>query len=166
MLPGVMPVVGRTDKEAREKLAVLQGFLDSTNGLQLLTDRLGFDMTKYDFDGPVPELPQTEFSQTFARVLLAKARADGMTLRDLYNLNAAARGHWVLCGSPVTIADTLQHWFEERAGDGFNVMPPWFHDGFDDFVDGVVPILQERGLFRRDYEGTTLRDLLGLERPR
>jgi FMN-dependent oxidoreductase (nitrilotriacetate monooxygenase family) len=164
MLPGVMPVVGRTDKEAREKLAVLQGFLDSKNGLQLLTDRLGFDMTQYDFDGPVPELPPTEFSQTFARVLLAKARAEGMTLRDLYNLNAAARGHWVLCGSPETIADTLQLWFEERAGDGFNVMPAWFHSGFDDFVDQVVPILQERGLFRREYEGTTLRDLFGLPR--
>ena len=86
MLPGVMPVVGRTDKEAREKLAVLQSFVDSTNGLQLLTDRLGFDMTPYDFDGPVPELPQTEFSQTFARVLLAKARAEGTTLRDLLGL--------------------------------------------------------------------------------
>ncbi len=165
MLPGVMPVVGRTDKEAREKLAILQSFVDSRNGLQLLTDRLGFDMTRYDFDGPVPELPQTEFSQTFARVLLDKARRDGLTLRDLYNLNAAARGHWVLCGSPVTIADTLEHWFNERAADGFNVMPPWFHENFDDFVDGVVPILQERGLFRRDYEGTTLRDLLGLARP-
>jgi FMN-dependent oxidoreductase (nitrilotriacetate monooxygenase family) len=165
MLPGVMPVVGRTDKEAREKLAVLQSFVDSRNGLQLLTDRLGFDMTRFDFDGPVPELPQTEFSQTFARVLLDKARRDGLTLRDLYNLNAAARGHWVLCGSPVTIADTLEHWFTERAADGFNVMPPWFHENFDDFVDTVVPILQERGLFRRDYEGTTLRDLLGLARP-
>jgi FMN-dependent oxidoreductase (nitrilotriacetate monooxygenase family) len=164
MLPGVMPVVGRTDKEAREKLAALQGFLDSKNGLQLLTDRLGFDMTQYDFDGPVPELPQTEFSQTFARVLLDKARRDGLTLRDLYNLNSAARGHWVLCGSPETIADTLQLWFEERAADGFNVMPAWFHSGFEDFIDGVVPILQERGLFRREYEGTTLRDLLGLAR--
>ena len=165
MLPGVMPVVGRTDKEAREKLAILQSFVDSHNGLQLLTDRLGFDMTSYDFDGPVPELPQTEFSQTFARVLLDKARRDGLTLRDLYNLNAAARGHWVLCGSPTTIADTLEHWFTERAADGFNVMPPWFHENFDDFVDTVVPILQERGLFRRDYEGTTLRDHLGLARP-
>jgi FMN-dependent oxidoreductase (nitrilotriacetate monooxygenase family) len=165
MLPGVMPVVGRTDKEAREKLAVLQSFVDSHNGLQLLTDRLGFDMTQYDFDGPVPELPQTEFSQTFARVLLDKARRDGLTLRDLYNLNAAARGHWVLCGSPVTTADTLEHWFTERAADGFNVMPPWFHENFDDFVDMVVPILQERGLFRRDYEGMTLRDHLGLTRP-
>jgi FMN-dependent oxidoreductase (nitrilotriacetate monooxygenase family) len=165
MLPGVMPVVGRTDKEAREKLSILQSFVDSRNGLQLLTDRLGFDMTQYDFDGPVPELPQTEFSQTFARVLLDKARRDGLTLRDLYNLNAAARGHWVLCGSPTTIADTLEHWFTERAADGFNVMPPWFHQNFDDFVDTVVPILQERGLFRRDYEGTTLRDHLGLGRP-
>lgn len=165
MLPGVMPVVGRTDKEAREKLAVLQSYVDSHNGLQLLTDRLGFDMTPYDFDGPVPDLPQTEFSQTFARVLLDKARRDGLTLRDLYNLNAAARGHWVLCGSPATIADTLELWFTERAADGFNVMPPWFHENFDDFVDTVVPILQERGLFRRDYAGTTLRDHLGLARP-
>lgn len=165
MLPGVMPVVGRTDKEAREKLSVLQSYVDSHNGLQLLTDRLGFDMTPYDFDGPVPQLPQTEFSQTFARVLLDKARREGLTLRDLYNLNAAARGHWVLCGSPVTIADTLELWFTERAADGFNVMPPWFHENFDDFVDMVVPILQERGLFRRDYAGTTLRDHLGLARP-
>ncbi|MCW5733782.1 MAG: LLM class flavin-dependent oxidoreductase [Enhydrobacter sp.] len=165
MLPGVMPVVGRTDREAREKLAILQSYVDSHNGLQLLTDRLGFDMTPYDFDGPVPELPQTEFSQTFARVLLDKARRDGLTLRDLYNLNAAARGHWVLCGSPATIADTLEIWFTERAADGFNVMPPWFHDNFDDFVDLVVPILQERGLFRCDYQGTTLRDHLALARP-
>jgi alkanesulfonate monooxygenase SsuD/methylene tetrahydromethanopterin reductase-like flavin-dependent oxidoreductase (luciferase family) len=88
-----------------------------------------------------------------------------MTLRDLYNLVAAARGHWVLCGSAETIADTLQHWFAERAADGFNVMPPWFLEGFDDFVDLVVPILQERGLFRRKYAGTTLRDHLGLPRP-
>ena len=78
---------------------------------------------------------------------------------------AAARGHWVLCGSAEQVADTLQQWFEERAADGFNVMPPYFPEGFDDFVDLVVPILQERGLFRRAYEGTTLRDHLGLPRP-
>ncbi|SJZ32460.1 FMN-dependent oxidoreductase, nitrilotriacetate monooxygenase family [Enhydrobacter aerosaccus] len=165
VLPGVMPVVGRTDREARDKLNTLQSYLDETNGLQLLSDRLGQDMTAYDLDGPVPDLPLTEGSQTFARTILAKARREGMTLRDLYNLNSAARGHWVLCGSPVTIADTLEHWFNERAADGFNVMPPYFHEGFEDFVDLVVPILQERGLFRAEYEGETLRDLLGLPRP-
>jgi alkanesulfonate monooxygenase SsuD/methylene tetrahydromethanopterin reductase-like flavin-dependent oxidoreductase (luciferase family) len=86
-------------------------------------------------------------------------------LRDLYNLTAAARGHWVLCGSAETIADTMQHWFDEHAADGFNVMPPYFHEGFADFVELVVPILQERGLFRADYAGTTLREHLGLRRP-
>jgi alkanesulfonate monooxygenase SsuD/methylene tetrahydromethanopterin reductase-like flavin-dependent oxidoreductase (luciferase family) len=71
----------------------------------------------------------------------------------------------VLCGSPETIADTLQQWFEEGAADGFNIMPPYFNEGFDDFVDMVVPILQERGLFRREYTGPTLRDHFGLQRP-
>ena len=72
----------------------------------------------------------------------------------------------MLCGSAENIADTLQQWFESFAADGFNVMPPYFHEGFEDFVDLVVPILQERGLFRTDYGGTTLRDHLGLARPK
>jgi len=97
--------------------------------------------------------------------MLAKARRENMSLRDVYNLMAAARGHWVLCGSAEHVADTLQLWFESQAADGFNVMPPFFPGGFDDFVDLVVPILQERGLFRADYTGTTLRDHLGLARP-
>jgi alkanesulfonate monooxygenase SsuD/methylene tetrahydromethanopterin reductase-like flavin-dependent oxidoreductase (luciferase family) len=88
-----------------------------------------------------------------------------MTLRNLYDLVAAARGHWVLCGSAERVADTLEQWFRAGAADGFNVMPPYFPGGFDAFVDGVVPLLQERGLFRADYRGTTLRDHLGLPRP-
>jgi alkanesulfonate monooxygenase SsuD/methylene tetrahydromethanopterin reductase-like flavin-dependent oxidoreductase (luciferase family) len=165
VLPGVMPVVGRTDREARDKLALLQSYVTGSNALQLLSDRLGQDMTRHDLDGPVPDLALPDTYHSFARVMLAKARREGLTLRGLYDLVAAARGHWVLCGSPETIADTLQQWFEERAADGFNVMPPYFPEGFDDFVDLVVPILQERGLFRREYEGTTLRDHLGLPRP-
>jgi FMN-dependent oxidoreductase (nitrilotriacetate monooxygenase family) len=165
VLPGVMPVIGRTDKEARDKLALLQSFVTGSNALQLLSDRLGRDMTRFELDEPVPDLALPDTYHSFARVMLAKARRENMTLRDLYNLVAAARGHWVLCGSPATVADTLQLWFEERAGDGFNVMPPYFPEGFNDFVDLVVPILQERGLFRSEYEGTTLRDHLGLRRP-
>ena len=87
-----------------------------------------------------------------------------MTLRDLYNLTAAARGHWVLCGTPKRIADTLEEWFVEDAADGFNVLPPYFPGALADFVDLVVPELQARGLFRREYEGTTLRDHFGLPR--
>ncbi|MBZ9935749.1 LLM class flavin-dependent oxidoreductase [Mesorhizobium sp. BR1-1-16] len=165
MLPGVMPVVGRTDREAFDKLKTLQSFVSSTNALAMLSDRLGTDMSAYDLDGPVPDLGENDAYHAFAKVMLAKARRENMTLRDLYNLTAAARGHWVLAGSAETVADTLQYWFENSAADGFNVMPPYFPAGLDDFVDLVVPILQERGLFRADYEGTTLRDHLGLDRP-
>ncbi|WP_245214541.1 LLM class flavin-dependent oxidoreductase [Roseomonas indoligenes] len=165
ILPGVMPVVGRTDKEAFDKLAVLQGFVDGGNARQLLSDRLGVDMGGYDLDGPIPDIPLPDTYHSFASVMLGKARREGMTLRDLYNLTAAARGHWVLCGSAERIADTLEQWFTGGAADGFNVMPPWFHEGFEDFVGLVVPILQERGLFRQEYAGTTLRENLGLERP-
>ena len=149
MLAGVMPVVGRTGKEAFEKLNTLQSFVSGSNALAILSDRFGRDMSAYDLDGPIPDIAPSDSYHSFASVMLAKGRRENMTLRDLYNLTAAARGHWVLCGSAERIADTLQHWFLERAADGFNVMPPYFHAGFEDFVDLVVPILQERGLFRR-----------------
>ncbi len=165
ILPGVMPVVGRTDAHAREILDGLQRMVDSTEGLAMLSARMGTDMSKYPLDGPVPELPLPETSHGFARAMLSKARRENMSLRDLYNLTAAARGHWVLCGSAKTIADTLEQWFVERAADGFNIMPAWFPGGFDDFVDGVVPLLQRRGLYRAAYSGTTLRDHFGLRKP-
>ena len=165
VLPGVMPIVGRTDKEAFEKLNVLQSFISGSNALAILSDRFGRDMSAYDLDGPVPDLEPSDSYHSFASVMLAKARRENMTLRDLYNLTAAARGHWVLCGSAERIADTLQQWFVEHAADGFNVMPSYFHEGFEDFAQLVVPILQERGLFRADYDGMTLRDHLGLPRP-
>jgi FMN-dependent oxidoreductase (nitrilotriacetate monooxygenase family) len=165
VLPGVMPVVGRTDREAFERLEQLQSFVDSSNALAMLSDRLGTDMRAFDLDGPVPELVLSDAYHGFAGVMLAKARRENMTLRDLYNLTAAARGHWVLCGSAERVADTLEHWFRNGAADGFNVMPPYFPGGLTDFVDLVVPLLQERGLFRADYTGATLRDHLGLQRP-
>lgn len=165
LLPGVMPIIGRTDREALDLLQQLQGETSAGTAMAVLSERLGHDMSGYDLDGPVPDLPLASTSHAFSRVLLSKARRENMTLRDLYNLNAAARGHWVLCGSPETVANTLQMWFEGGAADGFIVMPTHFPAGFDDFIDGVVPILQERGLFRREYDGTTLRDHLGLTRP-
>jgi alkanesulfonate monooxygenase SsuD/methylene tetrahydromethanopterin reductase-like flavin-dependent oxidoreductase (luciferase family) len=97
--------------------------------------------------------------------MLSKAKREQMSLRELYNLTAAARGHWVLCGSVQTIADTLEKWFVDGAADGFNVMPAWFPGAFDEFVDLVVPELQRRGLYRKAYAGTMLRDQLGLSRP-
>ena len=98
-----------------------------------------------------PELPANANSQSFARTLFAKARRENMTLRDLYNIAAAARGHWVIWGTPTRIADTLQEWFEEGLADGFMIQPAYFPGAFDDFVDLVVPELQRRGIFRREY---------------
>lgn len=164
ILPGVMPIIGATDSEARDKLSRLQSWLTPTNALTLVTSRLGYDVSGYPLDGPVPAPPPGEGSVAFARVLYEAAQREHMTLRDLYNLTAAARGHWVLCGTPKRIADTLEEWFVEGAADGFNVLPPYFPGALADFVDQVVPELQARGLFRQDYTGTTLRDHLGLAR--
>jgi FMN-dependent oxidoreductase (nitrilotriacetate monooxygenase family) len=162
VLPGVMPVVGRTHEEAHAKLAKLQGFVDEKTALGMLSERFNRDMSGYDLDGPVPDLGENEAYHAFASAMLGKARRENMSLRDLYNLVAAARGHWVLCGSAEFVADTLQDWFVSQAADGFNIMPPWFMDGFTDFTELVVPILQERGLFRTRYPEGTLRQTLGL----
>lgn len=166
ILPGVMPIVGRTEREAHDKLAALQGFVSETNALALLSDRFGIDMSVYDLDGPIPEgLQPSDSYHAFAKVMLDKARRETMRLRDVYNLMAAARGHWVLCGTPDHIADTFETWFTTGAADGFNIMPSHFPDGLTDFVDMVVPILKARGLYRTEYERGTLRDRLGLARP-
>ncbi|WP_037078753.1 LLM class flavin-dependent oxidoreductase [Neorhizobium vignae] len=165
ILPGVMPIVGRTEREAHDKLAQLQGFISETNGLSILSDRFGIDMSQFDLDGPIPDIGPSQNYYAFARVMLDKAKRENMRLRDLYNLVAAARGHWVLCGTPDYVANTLETWFQTGAADGFNIMPSHFLGGLTDFVDMVVPILQERGLYRMHYEGTTLRDRMGLARP-
>jgi FMN-dependent oxidoreductase (nitrilotriacetate monooxygenase family) len=164
VLPGVMPIIGQSEAEAREKLSLLQSWLTPTNAATLVSGRIGYDVSGYPLDGPVPAPPPGEGGRTFHQVLYETARRENMTLRDLYNLTAAARGHWVLCGTPRRIADTLEEWFVEEAADGFNILPPYFPGAFADFVDLVVPELQRRGLFRREYRGTSLRDHFGLAR--
>jgi FMN-dependent oxidoreductase (nitrilotriacetate monooxygenase family) len=164
LLPGMMPIIGSTEAEARSKLSLLQSWLTPTNALTLVTSRIGYDVTSFPLDEPVPAPPPGASLSTFSRVLYEAAQRESMTLRDLYNLTAAARGHWVLCGTPKRIADTLEEWFREEAADGFNVLPPYFPGGLTDFVDLVVPELQARGLFRQEYEGSTLRDHFGLAR--
>jgi N-acetyl-S-(2-succino)cysteine monooxygenase len=162
VLPGVMPIIGQSAADARDQLARLQSWLTPTNAAVLVASRIGYDLSGHDLDAPVPPPPPSEGGRTFHHVLYEMAKRENMTLRDLYNLTAAARGHWVLCGTPQTIADTLEEWFVGGAADGYNILPPYFPGAFDDFVDLVVPELQRRGLFRRDYEGTTLRDHFGL----
>jgi N-acetyl-S-(2-succino)cysteine monooxygenase len=162
VLPGVMPIVGNSDADAREKLARLQSWVDPTNAITLVASRIGYDISGHDLDAPPPPPPVSQGGRTFHSVLYDMAKRENMTLRDLYNLTAAARGHWVVCGTPKTIADTFEQWFVEGAADGFNILPAHFPGAFDEFVDLVVPELQRRGLFRHDYEGTTLRDHFNL----
>ena len=167
ILPGVMPIVGETNEQAKEQLTQLQSWLplDEKHALTMLSQRLHFDLTSYPFDGPVPEVPHTERGQSFNRALLDRARREKMTLRDLYNVGLAARGHWAVYGTPKEIADIFEEWFVGGLSDGFTILPPYFPGAFDDFVNLVVPELQRRGLFRTEYSGATLRDHLGLRRP-
>lgn len=165
VMPGVMPVVGRTEGEAREIFAELNRNIDAAQAFTVLSERLGADMSIHPLDGPVPDVPETEHLKSRAALLLQMARRENLTLRQLFHRVAAARGHLLPIGTPVQIADVLERWFRQGGADGFNVMPPFFPGQFDAFAQGVVPILQERGLFRADYTGTTLRDHLGLARP-
>jgi len=162
ILPGVMTIVGKTETEAKAKLDKLQSWVTPTNALALVSARLGHDIQGLSLDSPVPDFPLTERSQGFSRTLLELALREKMTLRDLYNLIAAARGHWVLCGTAEHIADVFEEWFVEKRADGFMILPPYFNQGFEDFVDLVVPELQRRGLYKREYAEGTMREKLGL----
>jgi N-acetyl-S-(2-succino)cysteine monooxygenase len=164
ILPGVMPIIGKTDQQAKDQLDRLQSWLTPTNALSLVSQRIGYDIAGYPLDGPIPDFPErTDRGQAFSKTLLEMAQREKMTLRDLYNLTAAARGHWVIYGTPRRIAEIFEEWFTAGLADGFIIMPAYFPGAFDDFVDLVVPELQRRGLFRKDYSGSTLRDHLGLE---
>ncbi|TDK32207.1 LLM class flavin-dependent oxidoreductase [Rhizobium deserti] len=165
VMPGFLPVIGRTSEEAADKLAELDQWTDLKSAMPLLEERIGHSLADYDPDGPLPDLPISDQLRSRAELLTALARRENLTIRQLALRVAAGRGHHIVLGTPVEIADRMQEWFDGRAADGFNVMPPFFPEGLEDFTQSVVPILQERGLFRTEYNGSTLRDHLGLARP-
>ena len=165
ILPGVCPIIGESEADAKRKLTALGEVSDPVAALKILSERLGHDLSPFPLDGPVPTLPPSGVMQGHAVTLSALAKKHDMSLRELRDFTAAAMGHRLLCGTPEFVADGLEEWFVAGAADGFNLMPPWFPGAFDDFVDQVVPILQRRGLFRIEYAGRTLRDHLNLPRP-
>lgn len=168
ILPGICPVIGSTEAEARALDRELTGLQVPEYGLAQLSGMLGTDLTGLPLDGPLPELPdERDINGNKSRFTLVAelARRDGLTLRELIARLGGGRGHRVVVGTPEQIADELQEWFTRGAADGFNIMPPYFPGGLDHFVDQVVPILQARGLFRTEYTGRTLRDHYGLARP-
>ncbi len=165
VLPGVMPVIGRTQEEARETYQELQDLIDPAIGVGLLSDFLGFDVSGYPLDGPLPELPLTEGWRSRQEMFAGMAKREGLSIRQLYQRVAGARGHKVIIGTARTIADEMEAWFTAGAADGFNILPATLPGGLVQVVDQLVPELQRRGLFRTDYEGATLREHLGLRRP-
>ena len=166
IMPGVFPVIGHTEKEAKEKYDQLQNLIHPSVGLALLSGNIGgFDLSSYPLDGPLPELPETNLNKSRQKLVTDLARRENLTIRQLYQAIAGARGHWTIWGTPEQIADRLEEWFVNDAADGFNLMPPYLPGGLDEFIDLVLPILRQRGLFRTEYEGRTLRENLGLSRP-
>jgi len=166
IMPGVMPIVGATQAEAREKFEALQALIDPKVGLALVSTLTGgFDLSGYPLDGPIPELPETNASKSRQSLTLELARRENLTIRELYLRVAGARGHWQLVGTPEQIADALEERFVNYGADGYNVMPALLPNSLDDFIRLVLPELRRRGRFRSDYEGRTLRDNLGLRRP-
>jgi alkanesulfonate monooxygenase len=164
ILPGALVIVARTRAEAEEKRRLLDSLVHPDSSLPNLSMRLGVDASRFDLDGPLPEIPQTNASQSSRDALVAIARRDNLTVRQLAEM-VGGHGGLQMVGTAAEIADTMQEWLETEASDGFNIMFHTVPEGLDDFVDMVVPELQRRGLFRREYEGTTLRDHLGLPRP-
>jgi FMN-dependent oxidoreductase (nitrilotriacetate monooxygenase family) len=167
IMPGLLPVVGRTESEARAKFDELQNLIDPVVGLALLGRMIGgYDLSGFDPDGPVPDLPETDGGKSRQQLMFDLARREGLTLRALYLRIAGARGHAQIVGTPAQIADEMEERFRAGGADGFNIMPATLPGGLDDFIALVLPELRRRGLFRSAYEGRTLREHLGSRPPR
>ena len=165
IMPGVFPVVGRSESEAREKFEALQSLIDPVVGLALVSGLTGVNLSGYPLDGPIPELQATNGSKSRQALMLDLARREQLTIRQLYQRVAGARGHWQVIGTPEQIADALEERFLAHGADGYNVMAPILPGGLTDFIELVLPELRRRNLFRSEYAGTTLREHLGLRRP-
>ena len=164
ILPGAFVVVGDTVDEARRKRALLDSLVHYDSAIASLSIALGHDASRFDPDGPLPDIPETNASKSGRERVMELAKRENLTVRQLAQ-RLGGYGGLAFVGTPSTIADAMEEWLVTEGSDGFNVMFPYLPAGLDDFVDRVVPELQRRGLFRREYEGATLRDNLGLPRP-
>jgi N-acetyl-S-(2-succino)cysteine monooxygenase len=170
VLPGIVPVLGSTETEAKNLERELEDLLVWDYGLAQLGGILTLTLTPADLDRPFSslDLPQeAEINGNKSRFTLVTELGlrENLTVRQVIARLGGGRGHRTFTGTPEQVADTIEQWFREGAADGFNIMPPLLPSILETFVDQVVPILQARGLFRREYEGTTLREHYGLDRP-
>lgn len=164
VLPAALVIVGDSVEEAKAKRAKLDSLIHYESAIGTLSEQLGTDASGFDPDGPLPPIPETNNSKTTRARAVEIAEREGLTVRQLAQ-RLASFGGLTLVGTAQTIADEMQIWVEERASDGFNIMFSYLPEGLDGFVEQVVPELQRRGIFRKEYEGTTLRDHLGLKAP-
>jgi FMN-dependent oxidoreductase (nitrilotriacetate monooxygenase family) len=168
ILPGICPIIGETESEAKEREQQLNELTVPDYGLSQLSTMLKVDLFTYPLDGPLPELPSlNEINGNKSRFQLVAdlAKRDNLTIRQLIHRLAGGRGHRVFAGTALQIADQLEAWFTQGGSDGFNVMPPYLPAGLEEFAQQVIPELQRRGLFRTEYAGRTLREHFGLARP-
>ncbi|MGW4292047.1 LLM class flavin-dependent oxidoreductase [Micromonospora chersina] len=168
VLPGIAPVIGGTESEARALADELEALIVPEHALAQLSGMTGLDLTGLPLDGPLPDLPDVSAVQSHQsryQLVVDLARREKLTIRQLIGRLGGGRGHRVVAGAPEQIADQIELWFTQGAADGFNVMPPLLPHGLEAFVDHVVPLLRRRGLFRHEYTGRTLREHYGLPRP-
>ena len=169
ILPGIVPVLGSTEAEARALEAELDQLIHPEYSRRQLATVLNVDPERLPLDQELPaDLPgesQIEAHKSRYTLIVTLARRERLTVRQLLARLGGGRGHRTFSGTPEQVADALEQWWHAGAADGFNVMPPVLPSGLSNFVEHVVPILQRRGLFRTEYEGRTLREHYGLARP-
>ena len=172
ILPGLSPMIGSTEGEARRLARETDDLSDPEVGRKRLSGRFGgHDFSHLPLDRPLapedfPPPSTVEAARSRTEVILSLVRRERPTLRQLLGTLAGARGHFTFAGTPEQVADLIEDWFADGAADGFNIMPPLLPSMLDTFSVEVVPLLQRRGLFRTAYAGTTLREHYGLPWPK
>jgi len=166
ILPAALIIVGDSVEDAKAKRLELDSFVHYDSAIASLSIALGTDASGFDPDGPLPtDIPETNASKSSREGVIKLAREEKLTVKQLAQRYGGFSG-LAFVGSPETIADDLAQWLAEDASDGFTVTFPFLPQGLDDITQRLVPELQRRGIFRKDYEGTTLREHLGLPRPK
>nr|WP_279390672.1 LLM class flavin-dependent oxidoreductase [Mammaliicoccus sciuri] len=166
IMPGLFPILGETEEEAHQNYQEIQDLILPEVGLSILAPYVGnIDLSQYDLDTKFADLDLSTGNGVQSRfeIILKEAIKDDLTLEEVYKKVAGSRGHHIFVGTPEQLADKMEEWFKSSAADGFNIMPPILPSQFELFINNVIPILQERNLYKETYSEGTLRQKLGLE---
>jgi len=164
ILPACMVIIANSLEEAKERRAKLDSLVHFESAIASLSIALGTDASVFNPDGMLPDIPETNAGQSSREKAIRIAKEECLTVRQLAQ---RIGGHSSLClmGPPELVADQMEEWLSTGGADGFTIQFPYLPQGLDDFVEKLVPILQKKGIYREDYEGSTLRENLGIPRP-